>query len=281
MKAIAQTLRVARSNLIERIAGHTTPRDRYQKAADAELLPLIRAIVDARPTYGYRRVGAVLNRRLALLGKAAANHKRVFRIMQLNGLLLQPYTGRRDHRVHDGSVQTVRSNLRWCSDGFEIHCWNGAVVRVAFSLDTCDREAMAWAASTAGVSGEMIRDIMLLSVERRFGTYRTPHPIEWLADNGSGYTADDTVNFAIALGLAPCFTPVRSPESNGMAEAFVKTFKRDYVRCNPCPDAASVLRQLPVWFEDYNNTHPHRALKMRAPREFIQANSSPATCPVS
>ena len=88
MKAIAQTLRVARSNLIERIAGHTTPRDRYQKAADAELLPLIRAIVDARPTYGYRRVGAVLNRRLALLGKAAANHKRVFRIMQLNGLLL-------------------------------------------------------------------------------------------------------------------------------------------------------------------------------------------------
>ena len=35
----------------------------------------------------------------------------------------------------------------------------------------------------------------------------------------------------------PCFTPVQSPESNGIAEAFVKTFKRDYARINPLPDA--------------------------------------------
>jgi putative transposase len=26
----------------------------------------------------------------------------------------------------------------------------------------------------------------------------------------------------LALNLEPCFTPVESPESNGMAEAFVK-----------------------------------------------------------
>jgi transposase InsO family protein len=31
-----------------------------------------------------------------------------------------------------------------------------------------------------------------------------------------------TRDFAAALNLVPCFTPVRSPESNGMAEAFVK-----------------------------------------------------------
>jgi hypothetical protein len=31
-----------------------------------------------------------------------------------------------------------------------------------------------------------------------------------------------------------CFTPVRSPESNGIAEAFVKTFKRAGERhCSP------------------------------------------------
>jgi transposase InsO family protein len=75
----------------------------------------------------------------------------------------------------------------------EIHCWNGEIVRIAFVLDTCDREVMAWVASTAGVSGEMVRDLMLLSVERRFGGYRTPHRIQWLSDNGSGYTADDTI----------------------------------------------------------------------------------------
>ena len=31
------------------------------------------------------------------------------------------------------------------------------------------------------------------------------------------------------IGMEPRSTPVRSPQSNGMAEAFVKTFKYDYV----------------------------------------------------
>jgi transposase InsO family protein len=63
---------------------------------------------------------------------------------------------------------------------------------------------------------------MLLAIEHRFGALRTPQPVEWLADNGSCFTAHETLAFAHAIGLVPCFTPVRSPESNGIAEAFVK-----------------------------------------------------------
>ena len=121
---------------------------------------------------------------------------------------------------------------------------------------------------------------MLLSVEKRFGTYRAPYHVEWLSDNGSGYTAANTVDFAAALGLLATFTPVRSPESNGMAESFVKNFKRDYVRINPCPKAETVITNIDGWFEDYNRCHPHRGLTMLSPREFIEANSSPAACPV-
>lgn len=73
---------------------------------------------------------------------------------------------------------------------------------------------------------------------------------------------------------------VRSPESNGLAEAFIRTFKRDYVRVNPLPDAATVLRQLDGWFEDYNENHPHSRLGMRSPRAFIRATSPTAACPV-
>ncbi|MCA3357414.1 MAG: DDE-type integrase/transposase/recombinase [Roseomonas sp.] len=54
-----------------------------------------------------------------------------------------------------------------------------------------------------------------------------------MADNGSAYTGAETTDFAAALNLVPCFTPVRSPESNGVCEAFVKTLKRDYARVNP------------------------------------------------
>jgi putative transposase len=91
-------------------------------------------------------------------------------------------------------------------------------------------------------------------------------------DNGSCFTAHETVVFAHAIGLVLCFTPVRSPQSNGIAEAFVKTFKRDYVRVSAKPDAAAVLAQLDRWFENYNEMHPHRALGMRSPRQFIRAH---------
>jgi putative transposase len=40
---------------------------------------------------------------------------------------------------------------------------------------------------------------------------------------GSAYIARETRQIATALGLRLAFTPVRSPESNGISEAFVKT----------------------------------------------------------
>ena len=84
----------------------------------------------------------------------------------------------------------------------------------------------------------------------------------------------ETRKFAKDIGFLPLTTPAESPQSNGMAEAFVRTFKRDYVAVNPTPDAATVIRSLPKWFEHYNALHPHRALAYRSPREFIAERSN-------
>lgn len=67
-----------------------------------------------------------------------------------------------------------------------------------------------------------------------------------------------------------CTTRPYSPESNGMAEAFVKTFKRDYVWLGDLSCSASVFRQLPLWFDDYNENAPHKGLKMLSPRQFLR-----------
>ena len=62
-----------------------------------------------------------------------------------------------------------------------------------------------------------------------------------------------------------------------MAEAFVKTFKRDYAQVRPRPDAATVLTQLNVWFEHYNSVHPHKSLGYRSPRQFRSSVKNGAT----
>jgi transposase InsO family protein len=58
------------------------------------------------------------------------------------------------------------------------------------------------------------------------------------------YTATASVLYAHELDLVPITTPAYSPQSNGLAEAFVKTFKRDYVYGAELRDAESVLAQL-------------------------------------
>lgn len=269
MKTVADTLGIARSNLADRVArGDGRPRSPYRKAGDAELLPELRRLVDSRPTYGYRRLAALLNRERRAAGEPPVNTKRVLRILSAHGLTLQALTARRPGRTHDGVVVALRSNIRWCSDHFEIACRDGAVVRVLFAIDACDREIIAWSATTAGISGTMVQNLMVTCVEHRFTSTRAAHPVEWLTDNGSAYTAKATLDTATALGLRLAFTPPRSPESNGIAEAFVKTLKRDYVRVTLLSDASTTLALVPAWITDYNTCHPHSGLRMLSPREF-------------
>ncbi len=165
---------------------------------------------------------------------------------------------------------------RW----LEIACDNGERVRVIFALDACDREMMVLSASTDGSCADMAQSVMLACVEKRFGDIKkTLHPVEWLSDNDSCYTARETIAFAAQLGIIRKFTPISSPQSNGLVEALVKTFKRDYVFCNDQPDAETVMAHLPGWFDDYNENAPHNALRMLSPREFIRSVQN-LECPV-
>lgn len=83
------------------------------------VVPLITALVAARPTHGYRRITAILNRQLRAEGLAPCNHKRTYRIMKAHNLLLARNYSERPEHVHDGKIIVMWSNLRWCSDGFE------------------------------------------------------------------------------------------------------------------------------------------------------------------
>jgi len=88
-------LAVSRSNTYERSRIPRPRPERYSKAEDAFLLPLIVELLGGRQTYGYRRIQRLLNRQLIASGRAPINHKRVYRIMRQNNLLLARFTGSR------------------------------------------------------------------------------------------------------------------------------------------------------------------------------------------
>ncbi|EJU6774856.1 IS3 family transposase, partial [Escherichia coli] len=274
---VSRCLRVSRAQLhviLRRTADWKDGR-RSRHSDDTDVLLRIHHVIGELPTYGYRRVWALLRRQAELDGMPAINAKRVYRIMRQNALLLERKTAvPPSKRAHTGKVAVKESNQRWCSDGFEFRCDNGEKLRVTFALDCCDREALHWAVTTGGFDSETVQDVMLGAVERRFGNELPASPVEWLTDNGSCYRANETRQFARMLGLEPKNTAVRSPESNGIAESFVKTIKRDYISIMPKPDGLTAAKNLAEAFEHYNEWHPHSALGYRSPREYLRQQAS-------
>ena len=138
MTAVCETLGVARSNIADRIKAPFRQQKRGRPSADdADLVAAIKIVIGTMPSYGYRRVWAVLRRKAELEDRQPPNHKRLYRVMKAHGLLLARHAGGVSERRYDGRIAVAQSNLRWCSDGFELPCENGEKVRVAFALDCC------------------------------------------------------------------------------------------------------------------------------------------------
>lgn len=272
IKRICRVLNVSRSN---QYTNKFARKKRYDKKEDHEVLSSVLEVTKDRGTYGYPRVTALINRGRRKRNLKSWNKKRVFRVMQMNHLVLEKFVSK-PKRPHLGTVMTLQSNLRWCSDILEIRCWNGEKVFVAFALECHDRELLSFVAEKRPLFHGDIIKLMDQAVTSRFGEYveKLPQKIQWLSDQGPQYKALQTVAYGSEWGFDVRTTPAYSPESNGMAEAFVKLFKRDYVYVNELWTGDSVIRQLKQWFDDYNYNHPHSALKMLSPLEYRKSQIS-------
>jgi putative transposase len=281
MKTTCNALGVAYSNVHRRlnrgadwVDGRLAKTDVLKLADDAALASELGVAVKDLGTYGYRRATALVNRVRNKRCLPLVNHKRALRVMQQFNLTLRRAPRKPSAHKHRGKVAVEFSDMRWCSDGFEIQCWNKETVTVVFAKDCADRELISWeAACGKGLPGQMVESLMIRAVETRFDNIdlqKQRPAIEFLSDNGSGYIAKTTRQLAKSLGLKPINTPVCSPQSNGMAESFVNTFRRDYEWKIDKSSAHAVLEQLHEHFEHYNEIHPHSALKMMSPRQYRQ-----------
>ena len=112
MTATAHALGLSRQHLSS-MRHRSPPRPRGRPPLpDAYLLAEIRMLIADLPTYGYRRVHALLRRQAEQEGRPTPNPKRVYRVMKVHGLLLRRHSGRGEERRHDGRVAVETRNTR-------------------------------------------------------------------------------------------------------------------------------------------------------------------------
>jgi transposase InsO family protein len=86
-----------------------------------------------------------------------------------------------------------------------------------------------------------------------------------LSDNGNGYRSHAWAAACAELGLARRYTRPRRPQTNGKAEALVKTLLREWAYRFAYPTSGHRARALPGYLRWYNQHRPHSSLGGRPP----------------
>ena len=116
MKAVCRSLALARSHICNLRTRPDTWLDRRTGRTpvhDEALLAQVREHIAQLPSYGYRRACALLNRQRTASDLSRVNHKRVYRLMARNDLLLPKASRRKQSsRLHEGKVEVASSDQR-------------------------------------------------------------------------------------------------------------------------------------------------------------------------
>jgi putative transposase len=116
MRAVAEVIGVSRSNLAERLQQHPQRRIGRPPLPDQALAAQIKAVIAALPNLRLPACSRVLKRQAPATGLEPPNHKWVYRVIKVHGLLLDRHAGGVERR-HDGRIAVDERNRRWCSEG--------------------------------------------------------------------------------------------------------------------------------------------------------------------
>jgi len=237
----------------------------------AQLRGQIRAVAQAYPLYGSRRVTAMLRREPYNL---AINRKHVQRIMRAEGLLRRrrqrvPRTTQSNHglRRYPNLVrgrEVARPNEVWVADITYIRLGQASVY-LAVVLDVYTRAVRGWCLSRhldEALSLEALR--MALAV----ATPQVHH-----SDQGVQYAATSYVALLESCGAQVSMSARRSPHENGYAERFMRTVKEEEVDLSDYRTFAEARQEIGQFIiEVYNRKRIHSSLGYLTPVEFEEAH---------
>jgi transposase InsO family protein len=244
----------------------------YHKVAppvDARRLrQALRRLAGRWPTYGYRRLTALLRRE-----GYKVNHKRVRRLMAEMGVGGKAPARRRrttDSR-HDfprysnlvEHLEVTRPDQVWVADITYVRL-RDEFVYLAVLMDVFTRRIRGWE-----LGRSLDQGLTLAALRRALRGGRRPEVHH--SDQGVQYAATAYTDLLAGRGVSISMAAVGKPEENGYAERLMRTVREEEIDLSEYRDFADAYGQLGRFLDDvYNRKRIHSSLGYLTPAEFEQ-----------
>lgn len=232
---------------------------------EADLREALQRLAGEWPTYGYRRLTALLRRE----GRPV-NAKRVRRLMEDLGIhgrlpVRRKRTTNSNHafarypnRVAD--LEVVRPDQVWVADITYIRL-RDEFVYLAVVMDVFTRSIRGW-----HLGRSLDQELTLTALDRAL---RERAPEVHHSDQGVQYAATDYVRRLQRYHVAISMAAAGEPRENGYAERLMRTIKEEEVDLSEYQGYADAYRQLGHFIDAvYNHKRIHSALGYLTPTEF-------------
>lgn len=190
------------------------------------------------------------------------NHKRVRRVYRKLGLTKRKkYKRRIPNPKKQVLLQPLEMNLTWSMDFMSDALENGRRFRTFNVIDDCNREALLLEADYSFPALKVVEHLNNL-----IEFYGKPEQIR--TDNGTEFLSNVFQKFCNDNGIEHVKIQKGKPMQNGYVERFNKSYRGGVLDAFLFENLQQVRERTEIWQEDYNESHPHKSLANRTPREF-------------
>ena len=229
---------------------------------DASTVERVKQVALKRPSFGTRRMAAVLTREIGV----PVNRKKVQRIFRALNWVSPAMKKSEIMRSKVRLLKPEAPNTLWEADMTYIWCGRDRWCYLFSVLDVFTRIWLGYAFDTrAGRENAIMSVNNALASNPRIDTDR----LSLRVDNGSQYRSREFIDSMKAIGIKLEFIFVNTPEQNGHIESFQKTLKKEYIWANDFKDYQEAEVAICDAFRDYNEERPHSSLSYMAPYEFL------------
>jgi putative transposase len=250
---------------VSRSALWKKPRERSSgRRVDGALAARIHELIQEHPTFGYRRIWALLRFRDGM----KVNRKAVYRVLSQKGWFVNQRVATPRPRVRGRRSRSRKSDERWAMDVTHIPCGVDGWGHLTAVIDCHDRELIGYEFALRGRAKEAERALEEACI-RRFGTLRPEGKTPVVrSDNGLIFQSRRFRAACRDYRLRQEFITPYTPEQNGLIERFFRSVKEECVwqrNFETFSEARSTLRR---WIHWYNEGRPHQSLGYKSPAEY-------------